>query len=473
MIQISRILARQLRSVLRKVGAGRLVRPLLELCSHDGLGIRAQLYDLAIEYHLPGPNDHDTILLPWEALADFMGRRDEPVTLEKIDDDAVQASWHDAGIPRTKRYPIEKSSQPPFPGVPSQSARLDPAFLKALHDASLCVARDEIRYATKKIQLRGTAGEIIATDGRQALIQTGFSLPWKEDVLIPGVDIFGADGIPKDSAVQVGKGEDHIYIEVGAWKVWLTIDKEGRFPSVVGALPKPSARPSTWHLSASDTDFLASSLSKLPGNGEDFSPVTVDLNGRVSLRAKEEEQPQATEVVLTGSQVTGPPVCFHSDRRFLARAGALGMTEISVAKADVPIVSKDSTRTYVWVPLTTSLIIPPSDNAIRITTQEDSSIPQPHRERTRSPMPSPHTNGNGHAPTDNHGNGAAHDQDSSQSGGSSLGALIAEAQALKDVMQKAFSQSSRFVIALKRHRKQSRLVASTLASLRQLQQIGG
>ena len=57
--------------------------------------------------------------------------------------------------------------------------------------------------------------------------------------------------------------------------------------------------------------------------------------------------------------------------------------------------------------------------------------------------------------------------------GTGLGALIAEAQALKEALHDAYGRSARLVAALKRQRKQSRLMASTLASLRQLQQVGG
>jgi hypothetical protein len=57
--------------------------------------------------------------------------------------------------------------------------------------------------------------------------------------------------------------------------------------------------------------------------------------------------------------------------------------------------------------------------------------------------------------------------------GTGLGALIEEAQALKAMLHDAYTRTSRLVAALRQHRKQSRLVQSTLASLKQLQQIEG
>jgi len=67
---------------------------------------------------------------------------------------------------------------------------------------------------------------------------------------------------------------------------------------------------------------------------------------------------------------------------------------------------------------------------------------------------------NGHATDEGHA-----------TNGNGLGALIAEAQSLRVALHDAYSRSARLVSALKRQKKQSRLMASTLASLRQLQQL--
>ncbi len=68
---------------------------------------------------------------------------------------------------------------------------------------------------------------------------------------------------------------------------------------------------------------------------------------------------------------------------------------------------------------------------------------------------------------------AADGTESSDKTGISIGALIAEAQALRDATREVYARTGRLLTALQRHRRQSRLVASTLQSLRQLQQIGG
>jgi hypothetical protein len=83
-------------------------------------------------------------------------------------------------------------------------------------------------------------------------------------------------------------------------------------------------------------------------------------------------------------------------------------------------------------------------------------------------MPTPQANGHsqGHPPS--RGEGAS--GDNTTPGGTGLGALVEETQALKQALHDACRRSARLVVALKRQKKQSRLMASTLAGLRQLQQ---
>ena len=58
-----------------------------------------------------------------------------------------------------------------------------------------------------------------------------------------------------------------------------------------------------------DPDFIRELFSQ-------FRPVTVDLNGRIAVRAKAVDQVQATELVLERSRTSGPAV-----RQVLADAG--------------------------------------------------------------------------------------------------------------------------------------------------------
>ena len=76
-------------------------------------------------------------------------------------------------------------------------------------------------------------------------------------------------------------------------------------------------------------------------------------------------------------------------------------------------------------------------------------------------MNKPQTNGHSNnlvTPRDN-----SVETQASRSNGTSLGALIAEAQSLRDVLVEAYSRCNRLLVAVKRQRKQPRLMQTTLA----------
>ena len=88
-------------------------------------------------------------------------------------------------------------------------------------------------------------------------------------------------------------------------------------------------------------------------------------------------------------------------------------------------------------------------------------------------MTKPQNNGNGSSSGLTPGRASEPTREEAAPNGIGIGALIAEAQALKDVLRDGYERASRLLAALKRHGKQSELLRSTLASLRQLQGLGG
>lgn len=158
------------------------------------------------------------------------------------------------------------------------------------------------------------------------------------------------------------------------------------------------------------------------------------------------------------------------------------MTEIEVVSADVPVVCRDTRRTFVWMPLDKQGTLAPSRDPLRIASPtEESAVPQP--DRVPEPVPDPQTNrerkkadvtkpsGKGSV----HGDGVAQPQTGNdapeQPGNAGLGSLIEETQALKETLRSAFGRACRLVVALQRQRKHSKLFQTALTSLRQLQQL--
>ena len=87
-----------------------------------------------------------------------------------------------------------------------------------------------------------------------------------------------------------------------------------------------------------------------------------------------------------------------------------------------------------------------------------------------SPVPAAlPVNGHAQAAPETNGNGGHIESDQPDQ---SVGDPIGEAESLKEVLRHTLIRTNRLIAALRRHKKQSRLVASTLASLRELQSIG-
>jgi hypothetical protein len=123
------------------------------------------------------------------------------------------------------------------------------------------------------------------------------------------------------------------------------------------------------------------------------------------------------------------------------------------------------------MPLDKDGALPPGEDMLRIVSAGDTAHTQPvKQERRRDTMPKQPLS-NGHDNNSSNGRPRGRSEESQASNGPGLSALIAEAQSLKEALHDAHGRTARLVAALKRHKKQSRLMASTLNSLRQLQNL--
>ncbi len=162
----------------------------------DGLAIRCQNQQAAIEYHQPGNLADSRLILPAKALEDFGGREETPILLEAVTAKQVAARWTENGVPQYRLYD-EASVKPPqsFPALPKQFTENPPGMLKQLDDACQTCADESIRFALRNLQLRNKQGQIVATDGRHAFQKSGFCFPWQGDVLVPRTRVFGRQRI--------------------------------------------------------------------------------------------------------------------------------------------------------------------------------------------------------------------------------------------------------------------------------------
>ncbi|MBM4072143.1 MAG: hypothetical protein FJ271_24935 [Planctomycetes bacterium] len=477
MISITRSLARQVRAVFR-----RLVRRCLgprPLVSFQGTsqGLRVRLHGSAIaaEYHLPGSHGDEVIVLPLEALAACEGSREQPVTLEQASA-GIQVHWRDHGMPQIAVHPLEDSpSLADFPRPPESMLPVEPGFLTALAEASLSADQQALRYATDHIQLQGSAGCIVATDGKQLLMQKGLAFPWTDDVLVPASPVYGCRELAQAGPVQLGRTDSHVVLQAGPWTLSLPIDKESRFPQVERVVPSKKEATAHCQLGPEDRDFLVRSLRRLPGGDDEHAPVTVDLNGEVLLRAHAEGQDQAVELLLARSRATGKPFRLAMNRKCLERAMRLGLPELHVQDAGRPVLFADEKRDFVVMPLDPQGSVPASEKAIRISSTQEAAGPvaikRQRRKNTVNDTNAIETQTtNVPSETIVPENRPTRTRKPKTAG---VAVLIQEAEAIRNALRDLTGRSHKLLVALKRQRKQSKIVQSSLKALKELQHIDG
>jgi hypothetical protein len=363
----------------------------------DGLHLRTHLGEVAVAFHQPGACATEAVVLPITALQDLEARTDEKIALESVGAGKVKARWHEGVVPRIRHFTTTETEQPEdWPALPQHFTQLPVKFLGALEQARQSAARDAARYALHRILLRGATGEVMATDGRQLLIQSGFALPWPADVLIPAVAFFGGRELAQSDPVQLGKTDTHVCLRAGSWTFCLRIDGEGRYPRVDEVIPRPDSTATRCRLESGDAAFLKQTLSRLVDGKDADQPITLDLNGRVVVRSRPEGQEHSTEVVLGRSTVSGPAVRLATSGLYLQRAVDLGLTDLQIDKPEAPVLAERPGLRMVWMPLGKAQAVPPSSNPHQVYPPVQERKPQPglHRRepqqhRRRAPTPAP------------------------------------------------------------------------------------
>lgn len=489
MLNISRQLAKQLRSVFR-----RALQITVSHADHivwlqsdaTGLRIRAQNHHAIVEFHQPAPAAMtEAVPITMEALAACEGAKsEETITIDRRPDETVVLRWEDRSVPQTFQVDAKKVRVDPPAAFPENWSSNPPQLLNAISDAMKILSPDASRYATNCVQLRPRDGRIAATDSRQLLIQTGFEFPGEGDLLVPRTTVFGCRELDADQPIEVGVAANHCVFRTGPWTIWLPLDKQGRYPRVEDIIPTTSAAQTRVSLAAEDLAFLLDVVPRLPEETEHVGRVTLDCNGSVALLAKGDGVSSVTQVVLRNSRRDGNEVRLNTDRQYLVRAAQLGFRELEIHAAESPLVCRDDRRVYLWAPLLEMPVLTAGTDAVQIastlktTTSHRATrhIPPPRRSRptperttrmshnriaaTLTGSATPTVNGSAQ-------HVAEPNEPADQS--TSFATVLCEAEAVKASLRDAHGQVSRLIAALKRHRRQSKLMQSTLASLKQLQ----
>jgi hypothetical protein len=185
--------------------------------------------------------------------------------------------------------------------------------------------------------------------------------------------------------------------------------------------------------------------------------------------------------LLQGRRIHGrdyrEPVRLNTNRHYLARAAQLGFRDVYLFGPETPAQCDDGRRQYLWAVLDAQSALRPADNPIRIDSSvaaaPAATIPLPSSSSQRNIMP--------RTTTTDASSGAA-SQDSPRQPAAAVPAAaqevaassnpIAQAEALRASLRDTLSKTSELISSLKRQRRQSKLVQSTLAALQELRTAG-
>ena len=472
MISIARSLARRLRAVFRRAGlhkvndGGRV----LFAAGTEGLIVQAASPEVMIEYREAGSFAPESLVVPLQLLEDCEGPKDDPVTLEASGKSKVTAAWTDGRIPQLVSVDAGKAADVPvFPAMPTDCATNEPGLWQALRQAAAVADREAVRYALNCLQLQGTSGKINATDGRQVLVQSGYKFPWQDDVLIPASPLFNSRELPESQAVRVGRSGEWVMLELQPWRIAFKLH-DGRYPKIEQIVSDREKARTRVMLSPSDAQFLAHSLERLPCCDEQYRPVTLDVNGRICVRGRSEAVKTPTELVLTNSRFEGEAVTINTDRRYLEHALKLGFTAFYFTSPESPALCDDGRKQFLWALLTPGDAIKSSDDAVRIESPivGNSQVPiSPPRRHTPVSQPKTETR----EPEPVAGSVSTQTSKPRRQLPANPASPIEQAVALRTALREAASQANELIRNLKREKRKSKLLQSSLAALKELQRV--
>jgi hypothetical protein len=444
-IPFTRAQARDFGALLAKCATGRPrgPGPPLSVRVRDGVRtIDAVLPSgVRLTHTTPTPGAPDTrFLFPFEVLTAGAGADDEPVVLEPQSKSRATAHWSDAEgrrvLPVELLLPGKQHDLPDLPALAPVKAEL----LVALHECGRTTARDDGRFALSHVQVRGSTGTVIGTDGRTALLWSGFDLSFADDVLVPALTVFGAKPLASTTPVRVGRAPEHCVVSAGPWAVWLPSDTKAKYPDVPAVVPRRT--PTTIELDPRDADALAAVLPDLPGSDHESRPVTLDVASALRVRAASDGTVKS--LALARSAARGSAVQIALDRRAILRALALWCRTVRLGAPDKPATFTTADRTFVVAALSADLVVP--------DTAEPAPTPTHKPERSFPVKPDPAAPARGDPPN-------APDP-------------LDLAESLRVALAEAAATAAKLVAALRHSKREKKALATVLTGLKQLN-LGG
>jgi hypothetical protein len=447
MIAIPRDVARAFRALAKKCLAGRPrgpAPPVVVRVRAGVLTIWSRIESVGLRYSVAAPAaENVTLLVAMDLLAAIEGARSDPVSLAVDAKLQGTASWAEGGEAKSHSFKaILPGKQHAVPTLPELVPMPD-AFRTALHECGRTAAREANRFVLNQVQIRGASGHVIGTDSKFLLVWGGFVFPFPETVLVPAIPVFGCRELADEPDVRVGRTDTEVVVACGPWSVHLPI-ASGKFPDALSILPKPESCSSVTFDDAQAAELLLA-LPAMPGATSEDRPVTLDLNGSLTVRACDEASEVVQELNLAVA-VEGPQLAAAVNRTAIERALRLGCRTLLIPSGVRLLALEGPDCIFAVAALDSSAIVPSANRT--------SSRPAVPSLRSGPMKPVNGTAANGrHPPTPSE---------------PETFDPLAEAEAIRLLVVEVGSRLARLITMLRSTRKEKKVLANVWAGLKQL-----
>jgi DNA polymerase III sliding clamp (beta) subunit (PCNA family) len=329
------------------------------------------------------------LTLPIRAFSTIPSLARQDLTITPVSEGGILEWTTAAGIRSTISEKCISAVEPNTKPVAPQPEWLisnDSRFGKVLSQAASIADPTSTRYSLGCVRLRGSDGQVAATDGRQAYTVSGFGLPL-DDVMVPAEVLSRLSFLRDCSSISVGRSADWLSLRCGIgtmrWLVDVKIQSEGRFPNIDQCMPHESSSRCLVRISDLDAQYMLRHLDKLVGKSFDLNPVTLDLSRnrvlskpQVQLRFRgmnpniEPSNLPITELTLDQSSYDSTPMQLAIDHHFLLNALRFGFREFHLQSISNPIFCCSRNQSYTWTTMHESLTIGPTPVMKVISTEK-------------------------------------------------------------------------------------------------------
>ncbi len=397
MIQLnSKLLVRILTDLRRALGIAKSSPQPVSISTDRGsTTIRMSTAEVAIACQVAaGSRTSQHVALPVNVFATVRPAARQDLSIVIAGENADIESCDDTGVRTTMTEKCLSSSLVKSVGsVPEPEWRICNPFRLGTVLAQAASVSDptSTRYSLGCIRLRGSDGQVAATDGRQVFAASGFAFP-VDEVKIPGEVLGRLSCMANCSSISVGRSADWVTICTAngtlRWQIDLKIQTEGRFPDIDMCFPRSEASRTVVTISDEDAQFLLKNLDRLLGKPVELNAATLDLGcdrvtGKrlVQLRSRKSEplwadpaNTQIVEVTLDGSTFDSVPMRVAMDHHMLLNAIRFGHRQIHLQSPSSPVFCSDKGRKFVWALMHESLTLGNVPNMESISTSRSLAV---------------------------------------------------------------------------------------------------